>query len=201
MVDFESSFAPEIRSLEHDQPQEPTPSPDSGLGGSPQALKIETLSADEVQRNDLRNPEAEPQKRLSRQDKQTNHEKNRLSLGFLKRNPPILADPKENSGIDTSTDDGSSSSPTTRSRSKSGSRSKSANRRSFFRASEDENVASPRSYDGQRSMGDDHRPITAESSPMSTSSMGSNVKKRLSLLKIGKKSSKASVGVDSVAEE
>lgn len=141
----------------------------------------------------------EAQHRLSRQEKHSKNEKNRLSLGFLRRNPPDPPDTKVNGGADTSTDDGTSTSGTTRSRSKSGSRSKSANRRSFFRASEDDS-APPSNYDGQRKIGDD-RPETGESSPSSTSHKGGNVKKRLSLLMIGKKSSKASVGVDSVAEE
>lgn len=163
------------------------------------ALRNETPSADDTQLNELHNPDADPQQRLSRHEKHSKYENNRLSLGFLKRNPRDLPDTKVNGGADTSTDDGTSASDTTRSRSESGSRSKDANRRSFFRASEDEGA---RNYENQRKMKtSDDRPETAESSPTSTNHKGGKVKKRLSLLKIGKKSSKASVGVDSVAEE
>jgi len=175
------------------QPQEQISPPASRLGGPFPALSNEPTSAGPSQLTEPPSPEAEPQHRLSRQEKHSKYEKNRLSLGFLKRNPPDPPDTKVNAGGDTSTDDGTSTSGTSRSR------SKSANRRSFFRASEDEN-APFKPYDGQRNMGDD-RPETGQSSPSSTGHKGGNVKKRLSLLMIGKKSSKASVGVDSVAEE
>lgn len=190
--DFELSFAPELAALAPVQPHIPSAPPSPWLGGPP-AVSIEPPSANTPSTNESHKPEPEPQHRLSGHDKPPKHEKNRLSLGFLKRNPPDLHESKTNGGGDTSTDDGASSPATSRSRSKSG------NRRSFFRASED-GVAPPRSYDGQRSLGDD-RPVTAESSPSSTSNRGGSVRKRLSLLKIGKKSSKASVGVDSVPEE
>lgn len=165
------------------------------------ALRNETPSADNTQLNELHNPDTDPQQRLSRHEKHSKYESNRLSLGFLKHSARDPPDTKVNGGADTSTDDGTSASDTARSRSKSGSRSKDANRRSFFRASEDEGAPS-RNYDNQLKIKiSDDRPKTAESSPNSTSHKGGKVKKRLSLLKIGKKSSKASVGVDSVVEE
>lgn len=197
-TDFETTFAPELTSLAS-TPQEQRSRQASRLGGVSPALRNEPPLIDTSQPNELPSSEPEAQHRLSRHEKHSKHEKNRLSLGFLKRNPPDPPEMKVNGGTDTSTDDGTSTSGTTRSRSKSGSRSKSANRRSFFRGPEDDSAPS-RTYDGQRNVGDD-RADTAQSSPSSTSHKGGNVKKRLSLLKIGKKGSKASVGVGSVAEE
>ena len=193
------TFAPELASLAPSLAQGPISPPTSPRGESPTAPSNEHAATELPKVNELQSPEAEPQHRLSRQEKHSKYEKNRLSLGFLKRNAPDPPEPKASGATDTSTDDGTSTLSTTRSRSKSGSRSKSANRRSFFRGSEDGSAPS-RTYDGPRKMGDD-RPETGESSPSSTSHRGANVKKRLSLLKIGKKSSKASVGVDSVTEE
>ncbi|KAI9804715.1 MAG: hypothetical protein M1825_001083 [Sarcosagium campestre] len=87
-------------------------------------------------------------------------------------------------------------------RSRSRSRSKSINRRSFLGGFErDKSKSRSGSSPARRRSGSSHRPQTSGSNFESLSSSMGSVKKRFSMLKLGKKNSKISVKVDSVKEE
>jgi dedicator of cytokinesis protein 3 len=131
--------------------------------------------------------------------RETRHDKNRLSMNFFKRTAPLESDePKANGAPKNTADNSDELSPTT-----TRSRSKSIARRSFLGSSEDDGRStngSRRSISGRRSTSS-NRPHTSGSNTQSIGGRVGSMKKRLSLLKIGKKTSKASVKVDSVLEE
>jgi dedicator of cytokinesis protein 3 len=133
-------------------------------------------------------------------DRETRHDKNRLSMSFFKRTAPLdLDEPKTNGTLRNLMDDSGELSPTT-----TRSRSKSIARRSFLASPENDDgrstTGSRRSISGRRSTSS-NRPRTSGSNTQSIGERVGSVKKRLSILKIGKKNSKASVKVDSVLEE
>jgi dedicator of cytokinesis protein 3 len=133
-------------------------------------------------------------------DRETRHDKNRLSMSFFKRTAPLDLDEQKTNGISRNLMDNSGELSPTATRS----RSKSIARRSFLGSSENDDgrstAGSHRSMSGRRSTSS-NRPRTSGSNTQSIGERVGSVKKRLSILKIGKKSSKASVKVESVLEE
>ncbi|KAL3425484.1 SH3 domain-containing protein [Phlyctema vagabunda] len=174
---FEATFAPELASFAAPQPRDRTPTPTWALP-SPEGMNgSHSLNGTP----DLNESLVLDSQRPSRQDRG-----NRLS--FLRR---TQTDPIHQTNGHTPPDSGSE-----RSRSKD-------NRRSFFGGPklDEEDEASyewlaETGATGRRSSSS-NRPDTATTS---NSAVG-NVRKRLSMLKLGKKSSKASVLVSSVVEE
>ncbi|KAI9775526.1 MAG: hypothetical protein M1839_001067 [Geoglossum umbratile] len=193
---FEASFATEAAALSSPAPVVPTP-PVSTWGTMPMPsyfLDISSPTSPNQQHvNGFRSDD-------DSHDRETRHDKNRLSMSFFKRTAPLdLDEPKTNGTSRNPIDNSGELSPTT-----TRSRSKSIARRSFLGSPENDDgrstTGSRRSMSGRRSTSS-NRPRTSGSNTQSIGERVGSVKKRLSILKIGKKNSKASVKVDSVLEE
>lgn len=189
------TFAPEIASFHAPQPREPTPVPSWSIASPTHHSSLRHSQTNGALTSAITaTPSSPTQSRTTRQDR------SRFSLLRSKAHPPVSLKNGTPNGVVQQDNDSARS----RSRSK-----ENGSRRSFFGGgSRSENGdggdgdwitdsgAGPES-DGMRK---------SDSVPRSdvTGGVGSkvgSVRKRLSMLKLGKKSSKASVLVDSVVEE
>ncbi|KAI9804694.1 MAG: hypothetical protein M1833_006769 [Piccolia ochrophora] len=128
-------------------------------------------------------------------------EKNRISLNFLKRSAGEDESKVKVNGYPAAIPE---EEPNVQERSRSRSRSKSINRRSFLGGFDmDKSKAKPRTGGSppRRRSGSSHRPDTSNSNIDTLNSSKGSVKKRFSMLRLGKKNSKVRVNVDSVKEE
>ncbi|KAI9677148.1 MAG: hypothetical protein M1829_002722 [Trizodia sp. TS-e1964] len=195
LAEFEESFEPELASLA--PPHHPTTNPLPWLSPSPLLLEFTSPLTPEKAEAPIHSIGLTDHHPNEQRPRETRHEKNRLSLSFLKRQPAESSSSHRTNGVPKSSgpDDETSSQTTSRSRSKS-------TRRSFLeREPEPHTPQSSRnnsiSAEASRRSTSSNRPKTSQSNVNSIGSRVGSVRRRLSLLKIGKKNSKVSVKVDS----
>ncbi|MCJ1253937.1 hypothetical protein MMC24_001751 [Lignoscripta atroalba] len=206
-----STFAPELAVLvPNPPPKAPSPQITTWLPHpqTPPALTLDRASfnIEKSPSNTITNGDhgrflpTVPSSTSSRPDTQPNHSRNRLSLSFLRR-PNATEEPLKTKGVLSSGSISSQLNGTDHSlhngdfsSSRATSRSRNENRHSAVIQGSDDGRTSRASRSrggsvGKKSKGED-RPVTAESE----ASRGARVKKRLSMLGVGKKGSKASFG-------